>query len=140
MILVNYINNFNIREFTNQFKIDIHSYLHRTSDGDEDERCELCYPPTESSYIKSFYPRFGGWAQCCGNNYPKQRPYETYEQAVRRLEAEIKSNLIKMYSKEKHLIHLIQECIFIKEEYQREKNNIYKDANKYLGYPIPDFI
>lgn len=139
-ILVNYVNEFNIYNFSNNFRINIKSYLHRTNDGDEDERYELYYPPTESSYIKSFYPQYGGWSQCCINNYPEQRPNETYKQAVTRLETEIKSNLIKQYSKEKHLIHLIQECILIKDEYQREKNNIYKAANKYLGYPIPDFV
>jgi hypothetical protein len=139
-ILVNYINKFNIYDFSNKFRINIVTYLHKTNDGDTDERYELCFPQTESSYIKSFYPQYGGWSQCCVNNYPKQRPYETYKQAVFRLENEIKSNLIERYSKEKHLIHLIQECILIKEEYQKERNRIYKEANKYLGYPIPDFI
>lgn len=70
------------------------------------------------------------------NNFPKQTKGETYEQAVFNLANKTKMELVKYYSKEKHLIKLLEECILIKEEYKKEMYQIHESARMYFEYPI----
>lgn len=134
--IANYVDSISIAKLVQDRIIVVEEYEY-DKNGDYSYRCRINCTTYKDSYLNSLLYFVGSYSPTCCNNFPKQLPHETYNQAVKRLEEETKQQALKRYCKYEHLLFLLKECISIKSLYQQEIENTFNTACKYINYNKP---
>lgn len=131
--LLEYINNIDIKNLAVNRTINIFDI---TDDEGNYKSSRVECTDFKDTYLNKLLYIDGFYSPTCVNNTPTMMPYKSFSDAVARIAKVTEKEAIRKYSKREHLRMLLEECMAIKDEFQIEQNNILKQANYYLNYPI----